>query len=138
MLVDKGFLHEPEAGDAIDALAVSGLIETAIVQAAIAEAEEMLARQDDEPPRLTTGLTPTSTGTPLVTMSKTAERACARSTTSRSFSAGASPLTRKRDADALEAVAARRRRGRAQPRTSMSPSSVDSTSVSRTPRAAAT
>ena len=38
-------------------------------------------------------------------MSKTAERACARSTTSRSFSSGASPLTLKRHADAREAVA---------------------------------
>ena len=53
VLVDKGFLHEPEAGNAIEALAVSGLIETALVEAAIAEAEEMLARQDDEPPQVT-------------------------------------------------------------------------------------
>ena len=53
VLVDKGFVHEPEAAGAIDALAVSGLLESAVVQAAIAEAEEMLARQsaadaDDE------------------------------------------------------------------------------------------
>jgi hypothetical protein len=45
VLVDKGFVHEPEAAGAIDALAVSGLLESAVVQAAIAEAEEMLARQ---------------------------------------------------------------------------------------------
>ncbi len=45
VLVDKGFVHEPEAADAIDALAVSGLLESAVVQAAIAEAEEMLAQQ---------------------------------------------------------------------------------------------
>ena len=44
VLVDKGFVHEPEAADAIEALAVSGLIESAMVQAAIAEAEDMLAR----------------------------------------------------------------------------------------------
>ena len=50
-------------------------------------------------------MTPTSTGTPWLTMSKTAERAWARSTTSRSFSAGASPLTLKRHPDALEPVA---------------------------------
>src|SRR5262249_57584550 len=37
--------------------------------------------------------TPTCTGTPFVTMSKTAERAFARSTSSRSFSGGASPST---------------------------------------------
>ena len=37
-------MHEPEAADAIEALAVSGLIESAMVQAAIAEAEDMLAR----------------------------------------------------------------------------------------------
>jgi hypothetical protein len=54
-------------------------------------------------------ITPTatsrSTGTPLVTMSYTAERACARSTTSRSFSSGRFAGDPKRDADALEAVA---------------------------------
>ena len=44
VLVDKGFVHEPEAAGAIDALAVSGLIESAMVQAAVAEAEDMLAR----------------------------------------------------------------------------------------------
>ena len=45
VLVDKGFVHEPEAAGAIDALAVSGLLESAMVQAAVAEAEDMLARQ---------------------------------------------------------------------------------------------
>ncbi len=44
-LVDKGFIHEPEAAGAIDALTVSGLLETAMVQAAVAEAEDMLARR---------------------------------------------------------------------------------------------
>jgi hypothetical protein len=47
VLVDKGFVHEPEAARAIEALATSGLIETAMVQAAIAEAEDLLARGDD-------------------------------------------------------------------------------------------
>jgi hypothetical protein len=46
VLVDKGFVHEPEAAGAIEALAVSGLIETAMVQAAIAEAEDLLARNE--------------------------------------------------------------------------------------------
>ncbi len=46
VLVDKGFVHEPEAASAIEALAVSGLIETAMVQAAIAEAEELLAQNE--------------------------------------------------------------------------------------------
>ena len=47
-LVDKGFLHEPEAAAAIDALATDGLMEAALVQAAIAEAEELVARHDDD------------------------------------------------------------------------------------------
>ena len=46
-LVDSGFVHETEAAGAIDALAVSGLIETAMVEAAIAEAEDLLARSDE-------------------------------------------------------------------------------------------
>ena len=55
--------------------------------------------------RAQSAMTPTSTGTPLVTMSKTAERACARSTTSRSFSGGASPCDLEAHADLAEAVA---------------------------------
>ena len=47
-LVDKGFLHEPEAAAAIDALATDGLMEAALVQAAIAEAEELVARHDED------------------------------------------------------------------------------------------
>jgi hypothetical protein len=47
VLVDKGFVHEPEATRAIEALATSGLIETAMVEAAIAEAEDLLARGDE-------------------------------------------------------------------------------------------
>jgi hypothetical protein len=50
VLVDKGFVHEPEAAAAVDALAVSGLLESAIVQAAVAEAEDMLARQSSADP----------------------------------------------------------------------------------------
>jgi hypothetical protein len=45
VLVDKGFVHEPEAAGAIEALAVSGLLESAVVEAAVAEAEDMLARR---------------------------------------------------------------------------------------------
>ena len=46
VLVDSGFLHEPEAEAAIDALVTAGLIEAALVQAAIAEAQDALG---DEP-----------------------------------------------------------------------------------------
>jgi hypothetical protein len=45
VLVDKGFLHEPEAGAAIDALTTEGLLEAALVQAAIAEAEDAAGDQ---------------------------------------------------------------------------------------------
>jgi hypothetical protein len=41
-LVEQGFVHEPEAGGAVEALVTSGLMESAIVQAAIAEAEDMV------------------------------------------------------------------------------------------------
>jgi hypothetical protein len=47
-LVAKGFLHEPEAAAAIDALATEGLMEAALVQAAVAEAEDLLDRRDDQ------------------------------------------------------------------------------------------
>jgi hypothetical protein len=47
VLVDKGFVHQPEATAAIEALATSGLIETAMVEAAIAEAEDLLARREE-------------------------------------------------------------------------------------------
>ena len=46
-LVEKGFIHEPEAEAAIDALVTEGLIESAMVRAAIAEAEEVLAQLED-------------------------------------------------------------------------------------------
>jgi phosphoribosylamine-glycine ligase len=42
VLVQQGFVHEPEAEDAVEALVTSGLMESAIVQAAIAEAEDMV------------------------------------------------------------------------------------------------
>jgi len=46
-LVEQGFIHEPEAEAAIDALVTEGLIESAAVQAAIAEAEDALAQRED-------------------------------------------------------------------------------------------
>jgi hypothetical protein len=45
-LVDRGFLHEPEAAAAIDALVTAGLIEGAVLQAAVSEAEALLAEQE--------------------------------------------------------------------------------------------
>jgi hypothetical protein len=42
VLVDSGFLHAPEAEAAINALVTAGLIESATVEAAIAEAEDAL------------------------------------------------------------------------------------------------
>ena len=49
VLVAQGFVHEPEAEAAIEALAMSGVMESAIVQAAIAEAEDMVDPTGDEP-----------------------------------------------------------------------------------------
>ena len=42
VLVDQGFVHPTEAGDAIDALATAGLLEQALMEAAIAESEDAL------------------------------------------------------------------------------------------------
>jgi hypothetical protein len=42
VLVSHGFVHEPEAEDAIEALVTSGVMESAIVQAAVLEAEDLL------------------------------------------------------------------------------------------------
>jgi hypothetical protein len=42
VLVDQGLLHDTEAEAAVDALVTAGLIESAIVRAAVAEAEETL------------------------------------------------------------------------------------------------
>jgi hypothetical protein len=50
VLVAEGFVHEAEAHAAIDALATAGLIETALLQAAVGEAEEMLDERRDERP----------------------------------------------------------------------------------------
>jgi hypothetical protein len=49
VLVEQGFLDEAEAEPAIDALVTSGLIESAVVQAAVADAEDVLGRSGDEP-----------------------------------------------------------------------------------------
>lgn len=46
VLVREGFVHEAEAHAAIDALATAGLIESALLQAAVAEAEEALDDRD--------------------------------------------------------------------------------------------
>jgi len=43
VLVEEGYLHESEAGGAVDALATAGLLEAATVEAARAEAEDLLA-----------------------------------------------------------------------------------------------
>jgi hypothetical protein len=42
VLVDQGFVHATEAGDAVAALATAGVLETALVEAAVAEAEDVL------------------------------------------------------------------------------------------------
>jgi hypothetical protein len=42
VLVRDGYVHESEAAGAINALATAGLLESAIVQAAVAEAEDLL------------------------------------------------------------------------------------------------
>ncbi len=42
VLVAQGFVHAGEAGDAVDALATAGVLETALVEAAVAEAEDAL------------------------------------------------------------------------------------------------
>ena len=46
VLVENGFLHEPDAEAAVDALVTAGLIESALVQAAVAEAQDAVG---DEP-----------------------------------------------------------------------------------------
>jgi hypothetical protein len=50
VLVDKGFVHGPEAAGAIEALTEAGLLEAAAVEAALTEAEDVLARSDPPPP----------------------------------------------------------------------------------------
>jgi hypothetical protein len=41
-LVKQGFVHPTEAGDAVDALISAGLVESAVVEAAVSEAEDAL------------------------------------------------------------------------------------------------
>ena len=47
VLVHQGFVHPTEAGDAVDALATAGLLERALVEAAIAEGEDALGEGGD-------------------------------------------------------------------------------------------
>jgi hypothetical protein len=42
VLVTQGFIHPTEAGDAVEALTTAGLLESALVEAAVAEAEDAL------------------------------------------------------------------------------------------------
>ena len=50
-LVDAGYVRDCEAAEAIEALAARGIVERALLQGAVAEAEELLDRHpDDEPP----------------------------------------------------------------------------------------
>ena len=49
-LVDAGYVREAEAAGAIDALAERGIVERALLLGATAEAEELLAKLEDEPP----------------------------------------------------------------------------------------
>jgi hypothetical protein len=42
VLVDQGFIHATEAADAVGALATAGVLESALVEAAVAEAEDAL------------------------------------------------------------------------------------------------
>ncbi len=50
VLVAEGFVPSAEAPAAVDALATAGLIEIAALEAAVAEAEDLLARTQDEAP----------------------------------------------------------------------------------------
>jgi hypothetical protein len=46
LLVEEGFVHPTEAGDAVDALTRAGVLEQAFVEAAIAEAEDAVGGED--------------------------------------------------------------------------------------------
>jgi hypothetical protein len=48
VLVGEGFIHDGEAAAAIEALATAGLLETATVQAAVTEAEDLLAKLEGD------------------------------------------------------------------------------------------
>jgi hypothetical protein len=50
-LVDAGFVRDCEAAEAIDALAERGIVEQALLHGAVAEAEELLEKLEDEPPQ---------------------------------------------------------------------------------------
>jgi hypothetical protein len=50
VLVEKGFVHAPEAAGAIDALMTAGFLEAATVEAALAEAEDTVARSNPPVP----------------------------------------------------------------------------------------
>jgi hypothetical protein len=50
VLVEKGFVHAPEAADAIEALTNAGFLEAAAVEAALSEAEDALGRSAPPPP----------------------------------------------------------------------------------------
>jgi hypothetical protein len=47
VLVTQGFIHPAEAGDAVGALATAGVLESAVVEAAVAEAEDAVRREDE-------------------------------------------------------------------------------------------
>jgi hypothetical protein len=46
VLVEQGFVHATEAHDAVEALTTAGLLERALVEAALAEAEDAVSRDD--------------------------------------------------------------------------------------------
>jgi hypothetical protein len=49
-LVEAGYVRDCEAGRAIEALAERGIVEQALLHGAVAEAEELLRRHDDDEP----------------------------------------------------------------------------------------
>jgi hypothetical protein len=49
-LVGSGFVHEAEAAEAIDALADAGIVESALLEGAAAEAADLLSKFEGEPP----------------------------------------------------------------------------------------
>jgi hypothetical protein len=49
-LVASGFIRDVEAAEAIDALVAAGIVETALLEGAAAEAEDLLAKLEDERP----------------------------------------------------------------------------------------
>lgn len=49
VLVEKGFVDTSEAASAIEALTTAGLLEAAAVEAALAQAEDAVARSDRPP-----------------------------------------------------------------------------------------